>query len=105
MTDLHATFSRELVEAIEQLVDERVKVALEAHVDGSSSSPWLTVAEAAEYLRTSERTVQRIMGRKRIRTSAIGRRRLLHRDDLDAFMRATTGEEAAPTAPPRRRKG
>jgi excisionase family DNA binding protein len=104
VSDLHATFSPEFIEAIGRLVDERVSVALEAHANGSTSSPWLTVAEAAEYLRTSERTLQRMMNRRRIRTSAVGRRRLLHRDDLDAFMRATTGEDVAPTTSPRRRE-
>ena len=105
MTDLRATFSPELVEALERLVDERVQAAVaELHPNGAgSSSPWLSLSEAAEYLRTSERTVQRLVKRSRIRTSTIGRRRLFHRDDLDALARATTGEEVAPTTPSRRR--
>jgi excisionase family DNA binding protein len=103
VTDLRSHFAPELVAAIEQLVDERVAAALEERPEGSSS-PWLTVPEAADYLRTSERTVQRLLKRRRIRTSAIGRRRLLRREDLDTFMEATTGEGTAPTVPPRRRR-
>ena len=96
-------FQRDLVVAIEQLVDDRVRAALEEHVSGSGS-PWLTVAEAAEYARVSERTIERLVGRGQIRTSTIGRRRLLHRDDLDAYLRATTGEDVTPATPPRRRR-
>jgi excisionase family DNA binding protein len=48
-------------------------------------SPWLSTAEAADHLRVSERTVQRLAGRGRVRSSTIGRRRLYHRDDLDAL--------------------
>ena len=102
MNDLRTMFGPELVAALEQLVDERVQAAL-ADNGGTASSPWLTVSEAAEYLRTSERTVQRLVKRGRIRTSAVGRRRLLHRDDLDAYMQATTDEVVAPTTTVRRR--
>jgi excisionase family DNA binding protein len=65
------------------------------------ASPWLSVTEAAEHLRVSERTLQRMAGRGRVRSSTIGRRRLYHRDDLDAL--AATGEGVASTTPPRRR--
>jgi excisionase family DNA binding protein len=49
------------------------------------------------------RTVGRRVAKGRVRSTTIGRRRLLHRDDLDAL--AAAGEETAPTAPPRRRTG
>ena len=89
---LEAALAPELVTAIEQLVAERVEQALAEQVPAANGhgSPWLSVAEAAEYLRTSERTVQRLVKRSRVRSSTIGRRRLLHRDDLDS---AATGEE------------
>jgi hypothetical protein len=50
--------------------------------------------------RVSERQLQRLVSRGKVRSSTIGRRRLLHREDLD---KAATGEEVAPTTPPRRR--
>ncbi len=89
---LATALAPELLAALEQLVDERVEQALDEQVPAANGhgSPWLSVAEAAEYLRTSERTVQRLVKRGRVRSSTIGRRRLLHRDDLD---RAATGEE------------
>src|SRR5262249_21742176 len=69
----------------------------------NSESPWLAVDEAADYLRVSERTVERRIKRGQLRSTTIGRRRLLHRDDLDALTRAATGEDVAPTTSPRRR--
>ena len=100
--NLREMFTPELVAAMEQLVDERVAAALEQHA-GGNGSPWLTVAEAAEYARVSERSIERLVERDEIRTSTIFRRRLVHRDELDAYMRATTGEDVAPTTSPRRR--
>jgi excisionase family DNA binding protein len=90
--DVTALLGSELVEALTQLVDERVERALaERTADGDS--PWLTLAEAAKRLRVSERTVARAVGRGRIRTTTLGRRRLVHRDELEAFLRAATGRE------------
>lgn len=99
------SFAPELVDAIEALVAERVRDELDAAGGGNagSSSPWLALDEAAAYLRVSERTLERAIAKKRLRSSAIGRRRLLHRDDLDALARAATREDVAPTTPPRRR--
>lgn len=78
---------------VRQLVREIVREELEqlAEVVGhENGSPWLSVAEAAIHLRVSERTVQRLIARSRVRSTTVGRRRLLHRDDLD---RAAAGEE------------
>ena len=57
----------------------------------SGGSPWLSTAEAAEHLRVSERTLQRLAARERVRSSTIGRRRLYHRDDLDALAKSDGG--------------
>jgi excisionase family DNA binding protein len=92
---LLAILAPDLVEAIDQLVEERVRATLEAQAS-NGGSPWLSLDEAAEYLRVSPRTLERQLARGRVRSSGIGRRRLLHRDDL-------TREDVAPTTPPRRR--
>ena len=90
--NLASLLAPEFVEALTQLVDERVELALVGRaVDGGS--PWLTLAEAAERLRVSERTITRMVGAGRIRTTTLGRRRLVRRDDLDAFLRAAAGRE------------
>jgi excisionase family DNA binding protein len=102
VTELAFTLPPELVEAIAQraaaIVLERV-----TQVDGAGS-PWLSMSEAAEYLRISERKLQRLVAADRIRSTTLGRRRLLRREDLDAFMRAATKEETVATAPLRRRE-
>ena len=89
-------------EALEAIAQRAAELVLEQlGQDNGSSSPWLSLAEAAEYLRVSERQLQRLVARGKVRSSTIGRRRLLHRDDLD---QAAAREETAPTAPPRRRR-
>jgi excisionase family DNA binding protein len=92
----------ELVDAIEQLVSDRVEAALD-QVTSGDLNPWLSLEEAAEYLRVSPRTLERRIEKGRLRSSSIGRRRLLHRDDLDQLAQAATREDVAPTTPPRRR--
>jgi excisionase family DNA binding protein len=79
---LEAVLAPELVAAIEALVDERVSEALASAKNGHSS-PWLSLGESADYLRVSERQLQRLLARGKMRSTTIGRRRLLHRDDLD----------------------
>ena len=86
MTDPLNLFAPELVQAMERLVDERVEAAL-ACINASNGSPWLSVADAATYLGVSERTIGRLLEHGHIRSAYIGRRRLLHRDDLDTHLR------------------
>ena len=101
---LEAVLSASVVEAIEALVAEMVRVELAESVsEEGARSPWFSIAEAAEYLRTSERTIERAIARERLRSTTFGRRRLMHRDNLDALVGAATGEGVAPTTPPRRR--
>jgi len=102
VSDLRSLLSEQLLAELERLVDERGERALSDRARGSGS-PWLTLAEAAERLRVSERTVARLVDRGRLRTTTLGRRRLVHRDDLDALLIAAAGEGTAPTVPPRRR--
>jgi excisionase family DNA binding protein len=86
MTDPLKLFAPELVETIERLVDERVRAAL-AEVEPSNGSPWLSVQQGAAYVGVSPRTITRLLEQGRIRSTCIGRRRLLHRDDLDTYLR------------------
>ena len=83
MSDLRALLSAELADALEQLVDERVAAALERRGRPDAGSPWLTIQEAAERLRISERQLHRWLKQGRVRSTCIGRRRLLYSDDLD----------------------
>lgn len=96
---LALTLSPDALEAIAQRVAEIVLEQL-GETKGFSS-PWLSLAEAAHYLRVSERQLQRLLARGKVRSTTIGRRRLLHRDDLDEM---ATGEDVAPTTPSRRQE-
>jgi excisionase family DNA binding protein len=87
---LHGVLAPELLDVIDEFVAEGLRAALADLTP--NGSPWLSLAQAANYLGVSERTVERGLARGRLRSSSIGRRRLLHRDDLDAYVRAT-GEE------------
>jgi excisionase family DNA binding protein len=51
-------------------------------------SKFLTVAEAAEYLNTSERFVRRMVEERRIAFHHFGRHVRLAADDLEAFVTA-----------------
>jgi excisionase family DNA binding protein len=93
----------ELVEAIEQLIAERVLELAGDSAGIMSTSPWLSLDEAADYLRVSPRTLERKLATGRVRSSTIGRRRLLHRDDLDELAKAAPREDVTPATPPRRR--
>jgi excisionase family DNA binding protein len=86
MTDLRSLLSEALLAELGRLVDERVAAAL-VTLQPAPTTPWLSVADAARYLGVSERTVTRLLGRARIRSTQLGRRRLLHRDDLDLYLR------------------
>lgn len=83
MSDLRDLFAPELVEALERLVDERVAVAL-ADWPACSEPVWLSLSEAAEYLRVSPRTFARLREQGRVRVLHVGRRVLVNRADLDA---------------------
>ena len=98
---LAALLAPDVLDALEELVADCVAEAIDA-AERQPASPWLPITDAADYLGLSERTLERAVARGRLRSSTIGRRRLLHRDDLDAFARGATGEEIAPTTPPRR---
>jgi excisionase family DNA binding protein len=90
--DLARLLSADLVAEIERIVDSRIEETLAARGGENGGSPWLTVGEAGENLRVSERQVHRLLTRGRIRSTCIGRRRLLHRDDLDSFLRGGAAE-------------
>lgn len=79
-------------EALDAIAARAAQIVLERTGEHKDSSPWLTVSEAADYLRVSERTVHRMIESGRVSAGTVGRRRLLHRDDLDAV--AAAGEDA-----------
>ena len=83
MSDLRDVLAPALVNALETLVDERVALALGGRQNGSTQPVWLSIEEAAAYLRVSPSTIGRMLKQDRVRSTYIGRRRLVRREDLD----------------------
>jgi excisionase family DNA binding protein len=78
-----ALLSPDLLDAIEALIAERVAEALAAQPVGS---PWLTLDQAADYSHLSARTLARLVASGELRSACVGRRRIVHRADLDALL-------------------
>jgi excisionase family DNA binding protein len=53
-------------------------------------SPWLNVAEAAEWLRCGRDRIYDLIALGRLHPRRDGRRVLLHRDDLNAYIEGET---------------
>ncbi len=85
--DIRDVLATDLVSALDVYVMEKIEEALAAHAGTNGSSPWLGLQEAAEYVGVSERTISRLLDQSRIRSTTLGRRRLLHRDDLNEYLR------------------
>jgi excisionase family DNA binding protein len=73
----------ELLEAIAGRVAELLAPLLAA----PSGSPWLTVTEAADYLRCKPKRVYDLISQRRIPAHRDGGRVLLRRDELDDYLR------------------
>lgn len=82
----------ELLAAIEELVDERVAAALAEREVENAVPPVLTLKEAADYLRVSERLVQRLIAQGELRATRLGRRVLVRLVDCNALLESG-GEE------------
>jgi excisionase family DNA binding protein len=78
-------------EQLAELAQEVAPLVLAHLTERDGPSPWLSLAEGAAYLGVSERTLEREITRERLRSTTLGRRRLLHRDDLDALARSGDG--------------
>ena len=78
VSDLRSHFAPELVEALEQLVDERVALAI-ADRRRPSDPVWLSLSEAADYKRVSLSTIARLRKQGRLRSLYVGRRVLVLR--------------------------
>ena len=102
---LAALLAPDALAALEELVAERVTAAVAESENGERGSPWLSLREAAEYVGVSERTLERDVARGRLSSSTVGRRRLVHRDELDAYVRRGDGRGEAPATPARRPGG
>lgn len=85
MTDLADLLSADLLDALDRFVQDRIDAALASQ---PTAHDWLTVAEAAAFLRVSERTLERRIADGAVRAGGLGSRRMIHRSDLDDLARS-----------------
>jgi excisionase family DNA binding protein len=87
VTALDRELARALLAALhdDPQLRAELRTLLQPEETAETDSPWLGLDEAAAYLRVSERTLARRIAGGRVRSTTIGRRRLLHREDLDAL--------------------
>jgi excisionase family DNA binding protein len=96
---LTLTFPPELVEAIAARAAELV---LERQPT-SSTSPYLSVPEAAEYLRAKPQRVYDLLSARRLTRFKDGARVLVSRTECDAYLAGESARRVAGGLPPARR--
>lgn len=84
----------ELLERIAVRVAELLAPVLAA----PAASPWLTVGEAAEYLRCKPKRVYDLVSQRRISAHRDGSRLLFSRDELDGYVLADADTLLTPVA-------
>jgi excisionase family DNA binding protein len=80
-----------MIELIVRLSDEQLeeiaeRVAALIPTGAPAVSPWLNVADAAERLRCHKDRIYDLIALGKLQPRRDGRRVLLHRDDLDAYI-------------------
>ncbi|HEY5287735.1 MAG TPA: helix-turn-helix domain-containing protein [Solirubrobacteraceae bacterium] len=84
-----------MIELTVRLTDEQLaEIAQRAAALVSSAptvSPWLNVADAAERLRCGKDRIYDLVALGKLHPRRDGRRVLLHRDDLDAYVEGQAG--------------
>jgi len=70
----------------EQLAEIARRAAALIPNDADDVSPWLNVADAAEWLRCKKDRIYDLIALGKLHPRRDGRRVLLHRDDLDSYI-------------------
>jgi excisionase family DNA binding protein len=88
--------SARALHALETLIDERVDayIARRLAFDQPSRSPYLTVAESAEYLRCSRQRIYDLLSQGRLTRVKEGSRTLVARAEVEAHLRGLKRGEA-----------
>jgi excisionase family DNA binding protein len=90
-----------LIELTIRLTDEQLAqiaeqaAALVPAVPSAVASPWLNVADAADWLRCGKDRIYDLIALGKLHPRRDGRRVLLHRDDLDAYIEGRPGRRRA----------
>jgi excisionase family DNA binding protein len=75
-------------ELVERIAERAAELVLARLAERREAPAWLSVAEAADYLRLSRRQLERLLARGLLPSTTVGRRRLVRRDDLDGLAAA-----------------
>lgn len=94
------SLSAEARAELDLYVAEQVARSLDGLQQGT---PWMSVTEGAEYLRLSPAMLRKLIASGKLEAHGVGRRRLVHRDDLDALVRGGGSGGSASHPRPRRR--
>jgi excisionase family DNA binding protein len=84
MITFEVTLSDETIETIAMRAAQIVLATLNT---GTSGKPYLTVSEAAEYLRAKPQRVYDLLSSRRLTRHKDGARVLVSRSELDAYLR------------------
>ncbi|HEX4115887.1 MAG TPA: helix-turn-helix domain-containing protein [Solirubrobacteraceae bacterium] len=82
-----------MIELTVKLTDEQLAEIAQraaALVPTPAATPWLNVADAAERLRCGKDRIYDLIALGKLNPRRDGRRVLLHRDDLDAYIEGRT---------------
>jgi excisionase family DNA binding protein len=94
-------------EAIEAIAARAAELVLEQIGREPETSPYLSVAEAADYLRSSKQRVYDLLSSGRVTRRKDGARVLVERAELDRYLASNGSKGVAPPLPttPRARTG
>jgi excisionase family DNA binding protein len=94
--ELRLTLPEGVVEEIARRAAEIVLARLAEERPAASASPYLTVGEAAEYLRASRQRVYDLLSAGRLTRHKDGSRVLVARAELDAYLAGGNGRRGRP---------
>jgi len=87
----------------ERIAERAAEMVLARLAQDAAVSPYLTVAEAAEYLRAKPQRVYDLLSARRLSRHKDGRRVLVSRAEIDAYLVQAASSRIAPALPPVRR--
>jgi excisionase family DNA binding protein len=102
MSDLTLTIPDALLDRLAELLKARLADEQSEH---GSSSPYLSVAEAAERLRSKPQRVYDLLSARRLTRYKDGSRTLLSREEIDAYLAGEGRSRVAPGWPPHPQSG
>lgn len=85
LVNLRVELPPEVLDEIVERVTERVLASLPDH-DPYPPSPYMSVPEAASYLRCSRQRIDDLLSQRRLTRVKDGSRTLVHRDEIEAHL-------------------